>query len=160
MTGAPDANALLLGLQQSTGDASLTQQVSTMQQVIEALLQRQAGLEAQMTSLQAQLQATQTTVAQQAQLLAAMGVTMPISGPMGGGSLLPVGKRKADLGSNGSDFPFKRGSGTPVEGSDGNWKCSSCGNVNWERRDACNRCGLPKSESMRLGGSVSAVNAD
>lgn len=28
----------------------------------------------------------------------------------------------------------------PVEGVDGNWRCLSCGNVNWAQRDLCHRC--------------------
>ncbi|KAL1528911.1 hypothetical protein AB1Y20_010233 [Prymnesium parvum] len=34
--------------------------------------------------------------------------------------------------------------GAPVEGVNGNWRCTSCSNVNWEQRDVCHRCQTPK----------------
>jgi len=39
-----------------------------------------------------------------------------------------------------------RGNGkAPVDGVDGNWKCVSCGNVNFASRTKCNRCGAEKT---------------
>lgn len=34
--------------------------------------------------------------------------------------------------------------GPPQAGVDGNWTCSACGNVNFAKRDRCNRCSAPK----------------
>ncbi|KAL3893644.1 MAG: hypothetical protein SGPRY_014089 [Prymnesium sp.] len=34
--------------------------------------------------------------------------------------------------------------GAPVEGVNGNWRCTSCSNVNWEQRDVCHRCQTAK----------------
>ncbi|KAL1515365.1 hypothetical protein AB1Y20_001994 [Prymnesium parvum] len=33
----------------------------------------------------------------------------------------------------------------PVEGVDGNWRCSGCSNINFGIRDKCNRCTAPRS---------------
>jgi hypothetical protein len=41
--------------------------------------------------------------------------------------------------------------GAPMEGVDGNWRCSGCSNVNWAQRDKCHRCGLAKSASQAGG---------
>jgi len=30
------------------------------------------------------------------------------------------------------------------------WKCSACQNVNWARRDKCNRCSAPKTDDCEL----------
>jgi len=36
------------------------------------------------------------------------------------------------------------GKGPPVEGVNGNWKCTACGNINFGTRELCHRCSLPK----------------
>lgn len=35
---------------------------------------------------------------------------------------------------------------------DGDWACPGCNNVNFARRDKCNRCGMPKPEAGNGGG--------
>jgi predicted lipid-binding transport protein (Tim44 family) len=39
-------------------------------------------------------------------------------------------------------------SGPPIEGIDGNWKCS-CGNINYGVRTKCNRCTNPRPDVAR-----------
>ena len=50
--------------------------------------------------------------------------------------------RQVELLTTGGDVP-KPGA-APVEGVDGNWRCTSCANVNWMQREACFRCSTPK----------------
>lgn len=38
------------------------------------------------------------------------------------------------------------------------WKCLDCGNINWARRDVCNRCKVPRPENAPLVDSKKAFN--
>lgn len=44
----------------------------------------------------------------------------------------------------------RRTNGEPIEGMDGNWACKSCGNVNFAKRDICNRCSFAKPTPEEL----------
>merc|ERR1712137_656936 len=134
------------GTTQDTG-APLAQQVAHLQQIVDTLLQRQAILEAQVAALQTQ---QQTPLGQQSHAMSASGFgasaalgSMPLglAGAAMGGVSFASAKRKAE---SVIEYGGKKAGGLPQEGTDGNWKCSACGNVNWERREACNRCGTPK----------------
>lgn len=58
----------------------------------------------------------------------------PMGPPMGMGGMGGMGGGQGGGG----------GSGAPREGMDGNWKCTSCSNVNFVQRMACNRCSASK----------------
>eukprot|EP00438_Fugacium_kawagutii_P034404 Skav207739 [mRNA] locus=scaffold362:391276:393297:- [translate_table: standard] len=47
--------------------------------------------------------------------------------------------------------------GRPVAGVDGNWACGTCGNVNFAKRDVCNRCSAPKPMEMGAGYAEAAM---
>ena len=40
--------------------------------------------------------------------------------------------------------------GPPGKFVQGDWPCLSCGNVNWERRSSCNKCGIEKPKAAVL----------
>lgn len=46
--------------------------------------------------------------------------------------------------------------GPPMAGVDGNWACSQCQNVNFQVREACNRCQAPKQREAFGGGFFGA----
>merc|ERR1740130_1332060 len=48
--------------------------------------------------------------------------------------------------------PRQKG-GAPVSGLDGNWSCSSCRNINFAVRTACNRCQTPKGQDGGFAGA-------
>lgn len=48
------------------------------------------------------------------------------------------------LDKQASRAPAVRANGEPIEGVDGNWSCTACKNINFGKREACNRCGAPK----------------
>jgi len=141
-------------MQQPLMSAMPAQQSDGLHALVLQLQQRQLQLEGQVSTLQLQ-------VSQQAQLLASAGLSahllepaitnMPpitnMSSPpdisvfhrmMDGGA-----KRKMDAAPGFNMQPQKRG-GAPVEGVDGNWRCQSCSNINFESRDKCNRCTTPR----------------
>ncbi|CAN0444326.1 unnamed protein product, partial [Ectocarpus sp. 12 AP-2014] len=66
-----------------------------------------------------------------AELDASMGRGAPVPPPGGGGKPLPMKEQKDFRGPAGL---FKKG----------DWTCTACGNVNWERRATCNKCNNPK----------------
>lgn len=66
-----------------------------------------------------------------AELDASMGRGAPIPPAGGGGKPLPKKDQKDFRGPAGL---FKQG----------DWTCTVCGNVNWERRSTCNKCQNPK----------------
>jgi len=61
----------------------------------------------------------------------------PYGGMTGGGMMGGY-----DYSQGMSSQPKRKG--PPVEGEDGNWKCSQCGNINYGHRDKCNRCDANK----------------
>lgn len=65
-----------------------------------------------------------------AELDASLGRPAPGGGPppAGGGKPLPPKKDAKDF--RGPEGLFKKG----------DWTCTVCGNVNWERRSTCNKC--------------------
>lgn len=66
-----------------------------------------------------------------AELDASMGRGAPIPPAAGGGKPLPKKEQKDFRGPAGL---FKQG----------DWTCTACGNVNWERRSTCNKCNNQK----------------
>lgn len=44
----------------------------------------------------------------------------------------------------------RRPNGEPIDGMDGNWGCKACSNVNFSKRDVCNRCFAPKPPPEEL----------
>ncbi|CAM9435200.1 unnamed protein product [Ectocarpus sp. 4 AP-2014] len=66
-----------------------------------------------------------------AELDASMGRGAPVPPAGGGGKPLPKKEQKDFRGPAGL---FKKG----------DWTCTACGNVNWERRATCNKCNNPK----------------
>eukprot|EP00343_Euplotes_focardii_P011418 CAMPEP_0205830888 /NCGR_PEP_ID=MMETSP0206-20130828/42425_1 /ASSEMBLY_ACC=CAM_ASM_000279 /TAXON_ID=36767 /ORGANISM="Euplotes focardii, Strain TN1" /LENGTH=224 /DNA_ID=CAMNT_0053134965 /DNA_START=20 /DNA_END=690 /DNA_ORIENTATION=- len=52
-------------------------------------------------------------------------------------------------GSSSGGAAAPQRSGPPQEGVDGNWRCLKCDNINYARREVCNRCGEAPS---RQGG--------
>ena len=42
--------------------------------------------------------------------------------------------------------------GCPIEGVDGNWRCTECGNINFGKREKCNRCSAPRPAECGTGG--------
>ena len=46
--------------------------------------------------------------------------------------------------------PSVRANGAPIEGVDGNWACTNCQNVNFTKREACNRCQAIKPAAADL----------
>ncbi|CAM9651326.1 unnamed protein product [Hapterophycus canaliculatus] len=66
-----------------------------------------------------------------AELDASMGRGAPVPPAGGGGKPLPNKEQKDFRGPAGL---FKQG----------DWTCTVCGNVNWERRSTCNKCQNPK----------------
>eukprot|EP00752_Nemacystus_decipiens_P010425 g9292.t1 len=72
-----------------------------------------------------------------AELDASMGRGAPIPPAGGGGKPLPKKDQKDFRGPAGL---FKQG----------DWTCTVCGNVNWERRSTCNKCQNPKPNLANL----------
>ena len=48
--------------------------------------------------------------------------------------------------------------GPPIEGVDGNWRCTSCSNINFGVRDKCNRCGNARQSHQYVDGSGHVYN--
>ena len=73
------------------------------------------------------------------------GGTMPMGGmpdmSMGMGGL-PHSHSQMPPGGPGGGPP--KLSGAPVEGIGGNWRCNGCANVNFAKREHCNRCQTPR----------------
>lgn len=79
-----------------------------------------------------------------AELDASMGRGAPIPPAGGGGKPLPPKKEPKDF--RGPAGLFKQG----------DWTCTLCGNVNWERRSTCNKCqnqkpNVANTEEVGLG---------
>lgn len=59
------------------------------------------------------------------------------------GNLITCAKRNTqDRNAGGFDSRKRRRAGAPQVGVDGNWQCPtpSCGNINFPKREVCNRC--------------------
>lgn len=54
-----------------------------------------------------------------------------------------LAEAKQDAGY-GAAPPQAAPQGPPGKFAPGDWTCTGCGNVNWERRKACNQCNTPK----------------
>jgi len=65
---------------------------------------------------------------------AAASFVASLGAPQGMGMGMPMG----------GGFQQKRPRTAPRVGEKGNWACPSCSNVNFEFRDACNKCQAPK----------------
>lgn len=74
-----------------------------------------------------------------AELDASMGRGAPIPPAGGGGGGKPIPK-KEQKDFRGPAGLFKQG----------DWTCTACGNVNWERRATCNKCNNPKPNLASL----------
>ncbi|CAM9934546.1 unnamed protein product, partial [Choristocarpus tenellus] len=54
--------------------------------------------------------------------------------PIGAGGGKPLGPAKVEKDFRGPSGLFQKG----------DWTCTACGNINWERRSECNKCNNPK----------------
>lgn len=82
-----------------------------------------------------------------AELDASMGRGAPplSGGGDGGGPPGPGIGRGGGGAGGGKPFPAKKGMEKDFRGPEGlfkkgDWTCTACGNVNWERRTTCNKC--------------------
>ena len=72
----------------------------------------------------------------------------------------PRGYSDRDRGGGRGGYGGGRGGGRGGPGRDGDWPCPNCSNVNFARRDECNRCGECKPMSAGGGGKGGGDHRD
>lgn len=94
-----------------------------------------------------------TAIAGIAELDASLGRAPAAGGgapPLGAGGGKPLAKKPEGKDFRGPEGLFKKG----------DWTCTACGNVNWERRQTCNKCQNQKPNAVTTDEVISSAAAD